>query len=66
MTLGREEWEAELSHGAWRKGKIKEAFQLLQEEALAASLEEDEKGTGLGESRIYWHTMGLWEGNDLF
>lgn len=49
-----------------RKNKVKEAFNFLQGDSLAGSLEEDEKKTGLGESKLHGNSLVLWEGNDLF
>lgn len=56
----------ELSSEEQRENKVKEPFNFLQRESLAGSLEEDEKKTGLGESKLDWNSLVLWEGNDLF
>lgn len=59
MTLERQELEIELNSKEQRKNKVKEAFNFLQGEGLSGSLEEDEKKTDLGESKLHWNSMVL-------
>lgn len=66
MILERGELDLELNSMEQRKNKVKEAFNFLQGDSLAGSLEEDEKKTGLGESKLHGNSLVLWEGNDLF